>query len=496
MRRLGDRLAMAAVSVRHARLALARAAISERAAAAGVVALTTAASIGYWWFVALVRWQRFTTNAFDLGFFDQVVWNTAHGRLFATTFVPYNFVGEHLEPVLLAFAVPYRLGVGGPTFLLGAQAVLAAAAAVPLFAAARRFGLRPWLAAAVAVAYLANPYLHRALEFDFHPETAIALPCFLGLCAAAAGRLRWAAVAALSLLLFKEDAVFVALVLAGVIWSRGGRREAVVVGAVGLAYTAIGVGWLMPHMRAGIPSDLAERYGAVTGGHDGLRALAWAAMHPWVPVEHFVAHAGSAAAFVAASAPAAVLAPWTLVGMLPGLAVALLSSHGPQRGLEYQYGVELVPVALLGALLGARVVARRLGDGAAAAALLVPVAAGFLLLSPASPLTPGLGAAPSAAHRQAVRDALAVVPAGVPVAAQSGLVPRLSQRRVIREFPGHWRETDYVVVDQYGTRSSQSLAAGFDAALAEVRLAYDRVYAHDGVEVFRRPGARDGGGAP
>ena len=42
------------------------------------------------------------------------------------------------------------------------------------------------------------------------------------------------------------------------------------------------------------------------------------------------------------------------------------------------------------------------------------------------------------------------------------------------------------MVDTYGFRSSQSLAAGFDAKLEEVRSSHELVYSQDGVEVFRR----------
>src|SRR6266508_669964 len=59
---------------------------------------------------ALVAQHRaFQSHAYDLGFFDQIIWNTSHGRWFATTFVPYNFLGQHMEPVLLPFAALYRL---------------------------------------------------------------------------------------------------------------------------------------------------------------------------------------------------------------------------------------------------------------------------------------------------------------------------------------------------------------------------------------------------
>src|SRR3954452_13750121 len=77
--------------------------------------------------VALQRWDRFETNAFDLGFFDQIIYNTLHLRPGQTTFIPYNFNGQHIEPVLFVFLIPYVLGAG-PPFLMLTQAIVASAA--------------------------------------------------------------------------------------------------------------------------------------------------------------------------------------------------------------------------------------------------------------------------------------------------------------------------------------------------------------------------------
>ena len=105
-----------------------------------------------------------------------------------------------------------------------------------------------------------------------------------------------------------------------------------------------------------------------------------------------------------------------------------------------------------------------------------------------NPLADGHGEAPSERHLAATRAALALIPADEDssVSAQSGLLPRLSQRRQAHEFPGHSSMAEWIIVDRYGFRSSQSLAAGFAVKLEEVRRTAELVYSEDGVEVFRR----------
>jgi uncharacterized membrane protein len=454
------------------------------------VAVASALSATYWTAIAAQRWRDFETNAFDLGFFDQVVWNTAHGRVFETTFVPYNFAGQHFEPVLLLFAPAYRLGAG-PLLLTVTQAVAASSAAMLLFEAARRFGLRPPIAAAGSIAYLLSPYLHAALLFDFHPEVMVALPAFCALWAAAAGRPVLATLTAGSALLFKEDALFVVLSLAAVIAVYGYRRHASFLVVAALAWSVLLLSVLMPLLRDGRPSDLAMRYSPLLGGREGAAGLAWAATHPLMVIGMLIdpSGLGSLARFLASSAPLAVAASWGLLPLvLAGLA-AVFSTHPPQQALQLHYAAELVPVAAIATMMGARRLAHASWPpGILTAALLLPALIGFVARSPVSPLAGTSHTAPTETHRFAVHYALSLVPPDAPVSAQSGLLPRLSQRREAFEFPRAATEADWVLIDRLGHRSAQSVDAGYDHALATVRRQHERVFALDGVEVFRARG--------
>lgn len=450
--------------------------------------LTTAAFMAGFVANALSRWENYRTNAFDLAFFDQIIWNTSRGNWFQTTFVGYNFAGQHLEPVLLLFVPAYWLGAGPPV-LLATQAVVAAAAAVPLYCASRRFGLRALLASGVTLSYLLNPYLHRALDFDFHPEVMVALPVFSAAWAVAAKRYKLAAVLAVSTLLFKEDAAMVALALAAVLWFEGARREALVTGSIAVLYAVVAVLVIMPLVRGGASSDLVERYGYLVDTTRQSQFLPRLVMHPWVIPRHLFAPAQmwTMALFIGASAPLAVFRPKLVVFLLPGLAVALLASHTSQRALELHYSAGLVPLVLFVGLLSARAAKRYVPPAALLTAIIGPAILGFVALSPFSP-TAVRERGPSEQHLQALNEGVSLVPSDptVEVSAQSSLLPRLSQRANAWEFPQAVARVEWVVVDSYTHRSQQSVATGYDAALDTVRSTFERVYARDGVEVFRR----------
>jgi uncharacterized membrane protein len=436
--------------------------------------------------IGMLRWANYQANAFDLGFFDQIIWNTAHGAWFQNTFVPYNFLGQHLEPVLLIFVPAYWLGAG-PPFLLVTQAVVASAATIPLYLAARRFGLEPITACAAAAGYLLNPYLHRAIAFDFHPEVMVALPASAAVWAIAAGRHRTAVALALSALLFKEDAIFVAFALAGLMWLRGLRREASLVGVISLAWAALGILVIMPLARHGAPSDLVERYGYLASGKEGFGLLRALTARPWLPLAEFLHPSNllTMALFVACGAPTALWRPWLLLGVVPGLALATVSAHPQQRALELHYAVELVPLTVVAGMLSATALRRRLPSGGLGVLLVFPAVAGAVAFHP---LVSAVGDAPDAEHRAALEAAISLIPGdpAVSVSGQSSILPRLTHRAHAHEFPSNFDRATYIIVDRYGARSSQSIADGFDWKLAVARSKTDLIFEKDGVQVYRR----------
>ena len=446
-----------------------------------------------WWFVhvAVRRWANFETNAFDLGFFDQIIYNTLHGRVGQTSFISYNFFGQHFEPGLFLFVPFYALGANA-LFLTVTQAVVVAASAVPAVAAARRFGAPVWGALAIAAALILNPYLQRGLAFDFHPEVMAVLPAAFAAWAIAAGRSRLAVLAALAPLLLKEDAGFVSFALAGLMWSRGMRREARWAAAIAAAWMLIVILVVLPLSRHGAPSDLVERYGYLGDGSGQSRLVLDVALHPWRVFQELLAPETlwTAGLFLAISVPAAILRPRWFIFLGPGLLVALLSAHTAQNQLEFHYPAGLVAVAFvvsLGALSRAR--GPRVRQLIPAATLAASVL-GFVFLSP---LAPGEAnnRAPTEAHLAALNAGLALIPSGaagdqVRVSAQTGLVPRVSQRDEVHEFPARWHDSAYVVIDRYGAVSSQSQAFGYAGALVGVNATMDKLFDQDGVQVFRR----------
>lgn len=428
--------------------------------------------------LALLRHLSFHSAGYDLGFFDQVLWNASHGHGFRSTFIPYGFFGEHFEPVLLLFLPFYRLAPS-PLWLLGAQALALGLAAVPLHAVARRL-LGPSAAWIAVAAYLLQLGVARAVESDFHPETLAVPFVFLAFGFALQRRWGWFVLCAIIPLLTKEDAALVAIGV-GIIAILMTRTLIGLIPAVaGLAYGSLVLFWVMPALRHGAAGDLVLRY-AYLGSTPGQVALA-ALTRPWLWIGHLLTSPALPALLVLLIAVGLlpVLRPATMVAALLPLLPAVLSSDAYQEGLRLQYAIPAVPLLMVAALLGWQ----RLPALPSGAILLLGAGVTSLWLAP---ILPRLGTdLPGLARVPAVDRILASIPAGEEVAASSGLVPQLSERPNIWEFPAGFGSR-WVVIDQATRPSQQSLQHGYAGAVARLASAgYELEGQAGGVALWRR----------
>ena len=217
----------------------------------GIGAMAAVACLSY----ALYSYLRFRQGSYfgwDLGIFDQTVRSYAHFHLPYVTSMRHNSSADpgklewtdHFSPILILLAPLYWVHNSAYN-LLFAQAVLLAAAALPIWAfTRRRRGLTP--AYLVAAVYLLYWPLQSALAFDFH-EAAFA-PLLIALLIERADVRRWrqAAIAAGLLLLVKEDMGLVVAMTGVWILIRGDRRVGAYFTGAGLAAIALIIEIVMP----------------------------------------------------------------------------------------------------------------------------------------------------------------------------------------------------------------------------------------------------------
>jgi uncharacterized membrane protein len=130
-------------------------------------------------YFTILRHYSFDSGAWDLGTYEQMLWNTINsGRLFWTAPDPINptgfFFGTHFSPILFIILPIYFLYQATETLLV-LQSFVIALGALPLYWLARDELKSKIAGFAIALAYLLYAPLHGVNWFDFHTQAFIPL---------------------------------------------------------------------------------------------------------------------------------------------------------------------------------------------------------------------------------------------------------------------------------------------------------------------------------
>src|SRR5579871_207002 len=104
------------------------------------------------------RYERYNATGFDLAFYDQILWRTAHGDIMGVSIEGDNVSNWafHVEPILLLIA-PFTLILSDTRWLLILQTVALAVAALAVYRIATRHWQKSWAGFAFAALYLLYP---------------------------------------------------------------------------------------------------------------------------------------------------------------------------------------------------------------------------------------------------------------------------------------------------------------------------------------------------
>ncbi|HEY54506.1 MAG TPA: DUF2079 domain-containing protein, partial [Caldilineae bacterium] len=230
-------------------------------------------------YLAIMKHEGLQSKGFDLGNFDQAIWNTAHGRPFEFTnwqgkenwFRIPSRLGMHVEPILLLIAPLYWLWDNvWVLFILQAVVVALGGVGVWLLAqwryrkdAGRALSTAAqWASLALVAVFLLNPYLQSALLVDFHAVTLVAGLIPFAIYFMLRRRYGWFILLALLIAMTKEEMPLLVALMGLYIFifqgwrgtGRKGRKKAFWVGGgafvLGVAWTATAFLVIMPYFNS------------------------------------------------------------------------------------------------------------------------------------------------------------------------------------------------------------------------------------------------------
>ena len=452
------------------------------------------------------RHDRFGSQTFDLGIFDQAAWLISRGGDLFISVRGLDLLGHHANLGLFLLAPFYRLGAG-PHFINLLQVASLALGAVPIFLLARDRLASARLALVPAGAYLLHPALGFFAWETFHPDVMAITPLFFAWWLARRERWGWFAASLVYAVCWKEDVALAAVVLGVVVLFRGHRR-------IGLVTTGLAVAWFLFVNRVLLPGISGEAF------YDHLfNSLGDS---PWEIATTLLLH--PTRILRALGTPDARTYVWQMMApfaFMPVLAPAAFGLGAPQfllnvvseagftRSIAYHFSA--VPLAAMTlatveavAFLGRRPVVRRLLAGALTATSLTGA-----VLWGVSPVgreyDKGWWPLEADARQASKQQAVALPPADAPVSATYEFAPHLTHRRAIYDWPNPWVPTNWglhnegtpdpavvqwLVVDRRLVGSSADLLARLLGG-GEFEVVFDR----DDIVVGRRVGSGPSPGA-
>lgn len=317
-------------------------------------------------FEVTMRYDSFKATAFDLGNYDQAIWNTIHGRPFVFTNQGDNYYGPptrlafHFEPILLPISLLY-LFHADPRILLIFQTLALASGAYPVFRLTRYYvPVWPLLAPMMVAAYLFSPASMGVNLFDFHPLSLVAPLLLYAILALVHRRYGWFLLACILAAACKEDVpLIVAMLGILVIWKYKLPRLGLLLLIGGLLWSFLAFVVIMPHFYPGVHySNFWYRYEA--WGSSPKDAILNILLHPWIIVTNLLTLDRIYYLFglLRSSGFLALLAPEWLLPTLPTLAINLPSSDNLLYSGIYQYNAPVIPFIMLSALYGLQRAAR------------------------------------------------------------------------------------------------------------------------------------------
>jgi uncharacterized membrane protein len=113
------------------------------------------------------KYLNFLYNSLDLAIFNQVFFNTSHGRFFALSIHEPTYLGDHFKPIIIPLAFLYSL-YRSPLTLLFFQTVILSLSAWPIYLITKTIiGGKIW-PLIISLTWLINPLVHNANLFEFH----------------------------------------------------------------------------------------------------------------------------------------------------------------------------------------------------------------------------------------------------------------------------------------------------------------------------------------
>jgi uncharacterized membrane protein len=324
--------------------------LQNRLRASYLLAALIATYFILWCGVSFLRHYYFHSS-YDLAIMDQVVWNTAQGRLFVRSIEVSNDLGDHIR-LYLALLSPIYWVSPSPYVLLAFQSLVLGLSGWPLYRLASRKFDSPTVGLGAALCFLAYPPLGFLNRYDFHSEV-VCIPLLIAAYERIdANDLKKASLFMGLALLAKENIGLTVAALGSVAYLYHQRRRfGLAWTLVGTVYSLIALFVVIPEFRGG-PSDTLIRYQWL--GDTPLQILRTLLLEPDLTIGKIFArdHVLTLFQLLAPFAFLPLLALPALLPAVPTLIYNFLAEWPSQATIYNHYMAPVIPFMAIASVLG------------------------------------------------------------------------------------------------------------------------------------------------
>jgi uncharacterized membrane protein len=442
------------------------ASISRSRTSSLLVAMFALAQAAVLSLLAVRQHAAYGTFGYDLGLYDQASWLMTRHGFSQSVFLSSRGLplwGHHVNPILILFAPLRLLGVGA-IGLTVVQTFAVASGALPVSWLTRNRTGSARMGLLLAGAYLMYPPNAWFANVSFHPEV-LAVPLVLFAAWFAHTRryvLMWAMM--LLALMCREEVGLVVAVFGAILFIQGLRHRKTEPAfrrlVNGAALFIVATGWffvctrvIIPNSLGGDPFYVATFYGKYGNSYSDI--VGNVATHPNLVVE-LVFGSTNRTFLVDLLGPFAFL---SLLGTPLLIAVApllglLMSSNAQAHSIQSHYPALLVAGVVLGAVEGVALIWRRQTMRKVLVGLLALSSLSMCFLrAPLPGMVNGQAWKSSEAAQQSLDRAVSLIPADAAVSAQTNIVPHLTRREQLYQFPNpfdRWFYGEFALEDPAG----------------------------------------------
>ena len=303
----------------------------------------------------LSLWRHFTFNSssYDLGIFDQAIWQLSRFHFGPATVrgLP-NLFADHFHPLLILISPLYWVW-DNVVILLIFQAAVVSLGALPLFWIAKYYLKSRPAAYIIAFSYLLFFGVQNAIYFDFRPETLVAAFFLFAFWFALDKRYLLYSLSIFLLLISKENVAFYVLFL-GLYFLIFQRKYLLgaATAAAGLAWGFVTLYFIIPYFNKGAYIYFSTYSGLGNSTSEILKTIITNPVHTLQVLVTPARKIKTILYIFGSGGFLAFLSPSAMFMAIPFIGERFLSSIQNRWLNYYHYDIHLAPLVYIGAVIG------------------------------------------------------------------------------------------------------------------------------------------------